>query len=64
MYLIFSYYVEFSDALLLCRYIEWKELENNMDALISKIKQIGTSFDAVIEIKSDVQYYQNILLIN
>lgn len=46
------FYAKFSDALFLSRYIEWKELENNMDVLISKIKQSRTNFDAVVGIKS------------
>lgn len=46
------FYAKFSDTLFLSRYIEWKELENNMDILISKIKQSGSNFDAVVGIKS------------
>jgi hypoxanthine phosphoribosyltransferase len=46
------FYAKFSDTLFLSRYIGWNELENNMDILISKIKQSGTNFDVVVGIKS------------
>jgi hypoxanthine phosphoribosyltransferase len=46
------FYAKFCETSLLNRYIEWNELENNMDILINKIKQSGITFDTVVGIKS------------
>jgi hypoxanthine phosphoribosyltransferase len=46
------FYAKFFETMSPCRYIGWKELENNMDTLINKIKESGITFDAVVGIKS------------